>query len=949
MATQTPSFSQTMSDPNFKAYVKEGVVSKLGGASSAANLATIAEVGKMGLDVQKSYAMSNLEKLQQGEIEDYMSKSPTRVQEVVQETQALQGIMGQLDQNTLIPLDEGQTMEEFDAKYSGVQAEHAKRLDYLKRASEQGVMTSEMFAERVIKNTREAVAKNPGLAKELMSSSQNVLELSGIQGRIAQDTKLATLQANQAAKLYSDVTEEMKQRNIVPPLLPSGELDLGKAQSIINTKRAEQSAYDTNLLANNQAKLTDEAEVRGLVNSGLVAGVFNHGIDKLEQNLSNLFADNTIDISKKIELANTLVVNAEQELSSSFIGKHMDVPAVKDGFSTFNRQATLLFNSIKDAKDGTTAAKALSNAKTMKQDEQTLNLLKKVDVASFNFISEASLKLGPAIFDTAEGTRLKMDIISLTNDLLKGMPLTGEEFKKDSSIKDGSSKIATTLKVAAEAAAEKKPDSVSAFNKIFNTTVSSIFDSKATPTAMDAFTRMEEVNTILKDPKLSEAWVNLDEDTRSKISSMVDNYNDQLAVSFANYIKDHPSENIKLNMLPDGTLSATGGSTTFNRDLLGRVNSGLKAYANLQGTTTDKVRDEFFVNYYGDAFADQATFLESRGAKNNITNVADSTTNRVKEFASLEEGVQYSQQKVLDIYKTNKRSVASIVNVLRPEDSRTNSFYMPQADYVKQIAKTMGVGEREILDLSKPYTMASLLSAVAQAEGKNLSVGRISDALTKPPLPASSQAYYNATRQAGEQRQQIYNGIAQFFRPVSTLVDKGLATVGGVVVDLATMPAQVAWDMDHYKKTGELKHKYETQGLTPNINKLVTQVIAPIESGSRQIDPKTNQIIESPKGALGITQVMPKTGRNPGYGVTPLPANATEAEYIKFSEGYFGAMLKLFKNDTSKALAAYNAGPGAVQDAVDLAGPAWLVALPRETKDYVLKARLREANLLGER
>jgi len=949
MATQTPKFSETMSDPSFKAYVKEGVVSKLGGASSAANLATIAEVGKMGLDVQKSYAMSNLEKLQKGEIEDYLSKSPTRAAEVAQEVTALEGVMGQLDQNTLIPLDEGQTMEAFDAKYSGVQAEHAKRLDYLKKASEQGVMTPEMFAERVIKNTREAVAKNPGLARELMSSSQTVLELSGIQGRIQQDTNLAAQQAKAIAKEYADISSEMDKRNIVPPQLPSGELDLAQARVLINKNRASQSAYDTNLLASNQAKLTDENEIRQLTKSGVVADIFNYGINKLEQNLTTLFNDNTIDITKKVETAQRMVLDAEQELSGSFIGKHMDVPVVKDGFTSFSRQANLLFGAVRDAKDGTTASKALANTKTIKQDQQTIDLLSKVDVASFNFISEAALKLGPAIFDTPEGTRLKMDIITLSNNIIKGMPLTGEEFKKDPSIKDGSSKIATTLKAAATTVVEKKPDSVSPLNKIFGATISSIFDSKATPTAMDAFTRMDEVNSILKDPKLAEAWKDLDEDTRSKVSSMVDNYNDQLAMSFANYIKDHPTENIKLSMLPDGTLAATGGSTTFNRDLLGRVNSGLKAYANLQGTTTDKVRDEFYVNYYGDAFADQATFLETRGAKNNITNVVDSTTKRTKEFASLEEGVQYSQQKVLDIYKTNKRSVASIVNVLRPEDARVNSFYMPQSDYVKQVAKTMGVGEREILDLSKPYNMASFLSAVAQVEGKSLSVGRIADAMSKPPLPASSQAYYNATRQAGEQRQQIYNGIAQFFRPVSTLIDKGYATVGGVVVDLATMPSQIAWDMDHYKKTGELKHKYETQGLTPNISKLVTQVIAPIESGSRQIDPKTNKIIESPAGAKGITQVMPKTGRNPGYGVAPLPENATEGEYIKFSENYFGAMLKLFKNDTSKALAAYNAGPGAVQDAVDLAGPAWLVALPTETKDYVLKARLREANLLGER
>jgi hypothetical protein len=96
-------------------------------------------------------------------------------------------------------------------------------------------------------------------------------------------------------------------------------------------------------------------------------------------------------------------------------------------------------------------------------------------------------------------------------------------------------------------------------------------------------------------------------------------------------------------------------------------------------------------------------------------------------------------------------------------------------------------------------------------------------------------------------------------------------------------------------------------------------------------------LITSPAGAQGITQVMPKTGVNPGYGVVPL-RNTSADEYKRFGHDYYDAMLKEFGGDHTKALAAYNAGPGAVQNAVAAAqknGGNWLNNLPVETQKYV--------------
>jgi hypothetical protein len=77
-----------------------------------------------------------------------------------------------------------------------------------------------------------------------------------------------------------------------------------------------------------------------------------------------------------------------------------------------------------------------------------------------------------------------------------------------------------------------------------------------------------------------------------------------------------------------------------------------------------------------------------------------------------------------------------------------------------------------------------------------------------------------------------------------------------------------------------------------------------------------NPTAVSPKGATGIGQVMPDTARDPGYGVRPLAAEdlMDPAENIRFSADYLGAMMREFDGDVPLALAAYNAGPGAVQE-----------------------------------
>lgn len=107
------------------------------------------------------------------------------------------------------------------------------------------------------------------------------------------------------------------------------------------------------------------------------------------------------------------------------------------------------------------------------------------------------------------------------------------------------------------------------------------------------------------------------------------------------------------------------------------------------------------------------------------------------------------------------------------------------------------------------------------------------------------------------------------------------------------------------------------------------------ESGGRHYG-KDGQLLESSAGALGITQVMPKTGVDPGFGVKPLQSETPE-EYRRFGRDYLAAMLRRYQKDKSKALGAYNWGPGNVDSSIRMYGDDWLKHAPAETQAYVAK------------
>ena len=182
----------------------------------------------------------------------------------------------------------------------------------------------------------------------------------------------------------------------------------------------------------------------------------------------------------------------------------------------------------------------------------------------------------------------------------------------------------------------------------------------------------------------------------------------------------------------------------------------------------------------------------------------------------------------------------------------------------------------------------------------------------------------------------------------------------------ANMPTKQTITYDN--KTGAQKVKIEGSATNlSSMNPATPTVAGPVapqdiygrmiqaESGGRQFGPG-GQVLTSPKGAMGVGQIMPSTAMQPGYGVTnifdlaqqrgvavPSRDQAGAQQLLgneqlnrEFGQNYYNAMNQRF--GTQGGVAAYNAGPGRVgQNMQANAGQLNTAQLPNETQAYIEK------------
>ncbi len=166
----------------------------------------------------------------------------------------------------------------------------------------------------------------------------------------------------------------------------------------------------------------------------------------------------------------------------------------------------------------------------------------------------------------------------------------------------------------------------------------------------------------------------------------------------------------------------------------------------------------------------------------------------------------------------------------------------------------------------------------------------------------ASFASYNGGRlQPGESKPKIFK-----YRVggVTTFSDRAPVKGSYAVVDLSCFACNpvstVNWQATRLfrKEYGDvIELTAEKYGIDPALVRAVIHA----ESGF-------NAQARSPKGAIGLMQLMPATAREVGVADARIPE-----QNIRGGVHYLAGLLAQFKNNVTLATAAYNAGPGAVQ------------------------------------
>ena len=853
-------------------YAANPVVDKSGLISNdISNLAgTLGFATELAGEFMKSSAVSGIEEAIKTNIEDYQKQSPTYI---AQTNLDVKNMQDKLNDPTLK-----------ESEIPGIVKAINDKVGFLQTAKDQRKINEYEFTSRINQVTREALAKNPAFSKEILSKAQQTLDLNNIQQTIKLDTALYESQRKSIEEERKNLRELGEKFFIMPPKIKDADgneyLDYGALDTQVRkAMEDERIAKNAERLVNTTKNL-NEAQLQEIVNNNIHWSVVNSSYRNGLSQFNTLMKDPNLPLDKKVATLDLLANQMKLEFSTKF-GKFYNKPEIKEAADFYTKQIDGLVTALKNDTTGKNYAEILETNSKINTKLSELELRNMgIDPVYTKTLSD----LAPYLNKFNLNPKLENDLINYGNltvtGILQKMQKGQANPKEQGTVENVFQKGSIVL---------QNGEKLSINGGYLNSATTSI--SKGDATVVPVFKQSLD-NYI--------GYINFDSDyltTKDRtvqqkkqfiaMEEMFKQIGDPKFKEAAKYVDQYQASQL------------LKGVDEYNRVI----------YNNFMKYRVEHPNEKVRISQNWDG-----TLIATGGSEEFNTNYIGRINMALKAYSTLqgknpnEVSNEFYTKYYQDIFTKNVSELSMKVKPVEEGNiDLKNRPVVKNADGTISTVRSMSIniGGKEILipTVSDDGKIMTENEAIKQYLDTGRHLGK-----------------FRTAEEATTFAKQLHNEQDKMYSPGNTLNNFSSTPGGGAD-----------------KKVGSQKTSYIPKIISEanagEIDNILVR-LAQQESGGLHINPTTRQLIESPKGAKGVTQVMPATGVDPGYGVQPLK-DQSEGEYKRFSRDYFVAMLKEFNGDVGKALAAYNYGPVNVKSLVKKHGDNWYTKLPTETKDYV--------------
>jgi hypothetical protein len=365
MAVDFSTKATELQGPRYNAYIKQGVVDK-SSVQEAEAFKIGTQAAEYGLTMAKEYDKFNTLKGVAEEIGQIMQEQEDRSYagqaSLTQETEDLKNQMGLAQDKAGYDQTYPSVLnQELTDQTRGVQNALAEKTDRLTRAREQGAMTEFELETRLNAIAREAIARNPALAPDVIKHVSTVSNMNNLTEKVKIDAKILEGQQKTAEAYSKSIIKQAEAKgsgiNLALPKyydpatggynIPQIQQDLARNEKYITANELienEQTLMESGLKLNTQK----------LINSGLMfdigdARVMKSGID------FDAILEGEGTEATKIEKIKLSAVNNYEKVLRAYNARGIDTtnPAVKQALdsmkSRIDSRAAMYIENIGNA------------------------------------------------------------------------------------------------------------------------------------------------------------------------------------------------------------------------------------------------------------------------------------------------------------------------------------------------------------------------------------------------------------------------------------------------------------------------------------------------------------------------------------------------------------------------------------------------------------------------